>query len=291
MIKMSTAWLDERLLLSSMPPMESQFDNEAIDFIDPNKEYRYLRNRISKGFTLIMKWCLMYHRDPTITDRITNYLKQYPETVNDGNKEGWTPLMISCLNSQTVSSDVIVHLLISHGADLNRTRSGELTALMLCCLYCDKNESTIKLLIDSGADINHISSKFGYAINIVASNGGNETILKMLISAGADVTNKYLRRNNILHNKMSLSAYRLLLEADANPNTQDSIGHIPLSYSLNGSSDIDTIRLFLQYGADLSIKDEYGRTFLDYMSDRISDEVKLFIYNYESPDIKEPDGF
>ena len=113
--------------------MDTQFDNEPIDFINPNEIYYCSPRATSSGCTLLMKWCILHHRHPTIIDRIAEYIKEHPQSVNETNTQGWTPLIVSARNSRHHSSEAIVSLLIASGADVNAQDVQGWTALMAAC--------------------------------------------------------------------------------------------------------------------------------------------------------------
>lgn len=288
--------------------MERQFDNEPIDFIDPNKKYRYESYSKSKGFTLLMKWCLLYHRDPAIIDRIADYLRDHPEAINQKNHSGSTPLMVSCRNSQTVSSNAIVTLLIACGADLDAQDNKGWTALMISCKNYNNGSSieTIKLLIDSNACVN-IRTVNGHVLHTIfpaydniipyippLSMGRNDDeilkkdiIVKMLIEAGIDTTDQH-DGQSILHHNISLSSCRMLLEAGAhiNINVKNNRGNTPLLSNIRWNPKIDIINLYLDYGADPNIKDIHGKTSID----NSYGDIREFLLNYQPlPEIKEPE--
>lgn len=148
--------------------MEVQFDNEPLDFIDPHKEYACSPLCNAIGFTLLMKWCLMNHREPNITDKIRTYLKEHPESINEKNNKGWTPLILSARNARTFSSEAIVSLLIESGADLNAQDWRGWTPLMTACKNSatDSSYNTIHLLIKAGADLN-IKADDGTVLHII----------------------------------------------------------------------------------------------------------------------------
>lgn len=237
--------------------METQFDDEPIDYIDCKKSYFCSPITTAKGFNLLMKWCLMYHRDPNINDRIVEHVKGNPASLNQKNNIGWTPLMFSVRNSQTVSSNSIVLLLIQLGADINARCNHGWTALMSACrsAYDGSDISTIKILLDRGADPN-IKNIYG-------------------------ATALYFVDHDCIN------IYSMLIDNGANVNHQDKAGDSPLFNYLSNKdqgTDIKVIQLFLDVGADITLRNNEGKTALDYTHG----EVKDFILQYEVYPIKEP---
>lgn len=241
--------------------METQFDDEPIDYIDSNKVYNCSPHTRTNGFTLLMKWCLMYHKDPTIINKIAEYIKIHPESLNEKNGKNWTPLIISARNSQTFSSDEIVSLLVNAGADIDAQCILGGTALISACLDLNNDSalSTIHILLDGGANPN-IMSSVGTPFEILSDYNINilSNVYQKLINNGFDVNIK-----NFNHDT-------------------------PLIYYLkNHGSDLNIISCLLDAGADIKYESPMGRTALNCAS---TDELKEFISNYESFSwIKEPD--
>src|SRR5436190_1156105 len=79
------------------------------------------------------------------------------EWAYDPNIEyAWTPLMLACRNSRTVSSEKVVKLLINSRADLDLKDNDGRTALMFACgnSSTDSSEYTVELLINARANLN-----------------------------------------------------------------------------------------------------------------------------------------
>lgn len=279
--------------------METQFDNEPIDYIDPDNFYSCSPYCTARGFTLLMKWCLIYHKDPTIIDRITDYVEKHPESLNQKNSRGWTALILSARNSQTVSSDSIVSLLIEAGADINAQCEQGWTALMTACKNSnhDSAVSTIQILLEGGANPNIISNDDGSVLHIIRSNGINNyaVILEMLFKAEGiriDPNIKNHRGNTSLYyidDNYSIDIYQILINNGTDVNSQNHNGETALmNYIERDGINLDIILLFLDAGSNVTIKDNEGKTVLDYTSG----EIKEFIKNYESfPTVKEPDYY
>jgi ankyrin repeat protein len=284
--------------------MDTQFDDEVIDYIDPDYYYMCSPQSRARRFTLLMKYCLLYHRDPTIIDRITDYVQQYPDSLNEKNSKGWTPLIISARNSQTYSSDVIVSLLIDLGADINaQCEQGE-TALITACQNSGYGSasSTVKILFERGADPNIVSS-IGTVFHVVCCNYryNYATILDLLLKtnikdkvnntplhkANANIKDQY--GNTPLHNvdrNYPIYVYQLLIDNGVDVNSQNCNGNTPLMIYFVYGEDLNIISLFLDAGTDILLKNHDGYTVLDLCNDTIRD----FIMNYEPlPTIKEPE--
>lgn len=170
--------------------METQFDNESVYSIpDTNKLYYYFKNSRCSGFTYLMKLILMTNKHPELIDMINVYKNE----MNEKNFDGWTALMIACLNYNTYSSQDTVKELIKNGANLNIKNNLYCTVLNLICTYHDdiKNNylPVIKQLISAGADIN-IKDLYSNTplIKLVESTFAEKYYaVKELIEAGANL--------------------------------------------------------------------------------------------------------
>ena len=81
-------------------------------------------------------------------------------------------------------SEAIVKMLIESGADVN-VQGGHYGSALQAASYRG-SEAIVKILIESGADVNVQGGIYGSAIQ-AASYRGSEAIVKMLIESGADV--------------------------------------------------------------------------------------------------------
>ena len=165
---------------------------------DPNIEYDCSNIRKSKGFTLLMKLVLLTKEYPELNGEIKKYITGNKSAVNKSNEKGWTSLMLACRNSNIKSTETTIKMLIDAGADLNLKNNDGRTALMMACRNSTKesSENTVKMLIDGGADIN-LKEPDGWTALMFACRYSNtdstENTVKMLIDGGADVN---LTENN-----------------------------------------------------------------------------------------------
>ena len=212
--------------------MDTQFNDELINEVDPTKQYSCSPIIKSTGFTVLMKWCLCYHKNPLIVNKISKYLKTHPEEINKQNTNGWTALMISARNGRFLSSSSIVSLLIKAGADVNLQNNCGWSALMLAAQYSntDSSEDIVSLLIDAKTNVD-LQNKEGVtalimAIKCLQTNSTKKTA-HMLLDAGANV--------NLYYNN-GWTALTVLLEDNLSYDTIDLAKRLlPLSslYSKN----------------------------------------------------------
>ena len=144
--------------------------------------------------------------------------------------KGMTPLMFACQHR----SIRIATKLLQAGANINLQDIVGASALTFACCSESPNKDLVKLLLQSGADIN--------------ARGGEQQRTILMLS--------------MLHGNTSIVQY--LLDEGASVNTQDRKGDTALMLaSSSGHSEI--VRLLLNYGADINIVGKgFGFTALSY---------------------------
>ncbi len=176
-----------------------------------------------------------------------------------------------------------IKYLVDAGIDLNQQdRSGD-TALHWACIFSETE--LVKYLIDKGADVNKQNC---YGENALACVGGrtDPQIVKDLLEAGSDVN---MQKYPVLMGMIPLSMCRrpeedmltwwerkehihilenmkMLIEAGANINIQDSEGKTPLIKAVE-EKHVDFVEFLCAAGADLEIKDNSGKTAYDYATE------------------------
>ncbi len=106
-------------------------------------------------------------------------------------------ILASRYNTETY---IVESLIKKIGIDINyRTSNTGVTALMMASVH--NNADTIKLLIESGANLN-TTNQYGHTALILAANNGNTNITKSLINAGADINVKDSANNTALRHSI-----------------------------------------------------------------------------------------
>jgi ankyrin repeat protein len=180
------------------------------------------------------------------------------------------------------NSVAIIKLLLTHGANPNILSAGlagetPLAEVLLShTLNKFQKYKLLKILLDSGADVNRASA-FGDTALYYAAYTGNITCVKLLLERGANPNARGFCEKPMLGLVIE-SAYpladceiiKLLLEHGADVNSIDLQGITPLMHAAWRAS-VDVIQLLLERGADSTIKDNYGRTALTVAIEKHSD--------------------
>ncbi len=175
-----------------MDTLYNQFDLEC-PFATPDLEKSYhCSNYIeSSGMTLLMKWVLQTKKKPEFEKIIKNYLKKHPDQIDLQNERGHTALLLASFNTNTVSTENTVKILIDAGADINIIDKNHHDALLSCCSFSnsDSTDNTVKMLIDAGANVfsSEIQSRIMFK-NYIRGTESNATkrSIKMLINLCID---------------------------------------------------------------------------------------------------------
>jgi ankyrin repeat protein len=225
-----------------------------------------------------------------------------------------TPLMVAIEKK----NEVIIRILLEHGADPNIADQAGDTPLMIAVLK--EYPDIVNILLTAGANPNH-KNEFGSTPIMAAAEAGNIPILELLISKGADmnVTNnqkytlimfgimsgnndviKLLLKNGLDVNEQNTNGAtalsyavfkgkteitKTLLEHGANPNNVEKNGDTPLMYAAE-SGYTDIVELLLTAGADPNTQNEDGVTPLLFAADKNNfDSIKLLLEHGADPNI------
>jgi len=144
----------------------------------------------------------------------------------------------------------------------------------------------VELLLEHGANPN-IQDKDGYTPLHYAAWKGHLKVVELLLEHGANPNIQKHDGETPLHLAVwegHLKVVELLLEHGANPNIQENkygytplhdavnrclknkFGRTPLHFTVSRYHVVDVVRVLLDHGADPTIRDNKGRTPLDYGS-------------------------
>ena len=209
----------------NIPELEYLFDNNDI-----NKYYQCSEFVKSKKFTHLQK-CIINTRKYNILNKyIKIYLKYNIEELNKINDEGWTALMLAVRNSNTLSTEKTVKILLKYSPDINIRTKDNITALILAVINSNQSSTlkTVHMLLKNGANINikykNMSSLFLSCINSNCSS--NEETVKLLLKYKANA-NEYINYKSILeicydlykYNKININILAWLILYGARINT------------------------------------------------------------------------
>lgn len=202
---------------------------------DYEKEYLCSRFTKSRGFKLMHKLVLLTKKHPILNNIIKLYYEKYPNEINDVNKENWSPLMLASRNSGICSS-----------------------------------EETVKILIDTNANLNLTNNELHSSLSMAASHSGSQSTIgtvKMLIESGADINlyrpdkwSPLMFSCAYINSIGSTDAIKMLIEAKANINEQNAKGETSLMHAAKNNEE--AVKLLIDAKADLKIKNDNGYTAL-----------------------------
>ena len=150
----------------------------------------------------------------------------------------------------------------------------------------------LKAAFAKGANVNARDSRDTTLLMYAASSGSAEAV-KLLLDSGADVNAK----NQFANTALTLAAdqpekARLLIEKGADVNAATKLGRTPLMIAAHCAGCSGTVKLLLEKGADPKAIDSRKRTAIQEAAtvDDL-DSVKLLLAKGVDPDVPDVDGF
>jgi ankyrin repeat protein len=159
--------------------------------------------------------------------------------VNAKNTLGRTPLLLAAKNNPNPE---VIKILIKAGADVNVKDIDGKTPLIMAADNRNPNAEMITALIKAGGDVNE-RDRFGLSPLMLAA--GNDNSSPEVITA-------------IVETKTSNS------KTSVSINAQDENGKTPLMEAAQNNSNPKVIITLLQLGASTIVKDDAGKTAIDY---------------------------
>ena len=178
-------------------------------------------NRVDGNLWSALMWSVTRYADNQAD--IAEILIKNGARTELSNREGNTALHFIAKKD---SSHDTVKVLAEAGANVNATNCAGESPLMLC-----RDVKAVRLLIRSGADVDAVDS------------AGKCALIHYLTDYGS---NKHFRVN-------------ALLSAKCDPNIKDKDGKTALMYAARHKNDLKSVKLLLEYGANLDLEDESGR--------------------------------
>lgn len=145
------------------------------------------------------------------------------------------------------------------------------------------DHSTVEKLLLSGCDPDE-KNRLGWSPFLICVANGDERLVKLFIEHGAGVNSKNILGRSGLHfacNYGYINIADLLLEAGAKVNVEDS-GHsgIPLHVAVKNGC-VELVRKLLENDADVSLRDHFSKTALDYAQECGHGEIAKLLRNQQ----------
>lgn len=178
-------------------------------------------------------------------------------------------------------TDKIIRLLIDSGADVdwkNIRRRGSGTTVTLAIQ--GRKVEALKMLTDAGADVNQLSSNHAIPPLVLAIREENMEIIRILLDANADTDMLYLNKTPLMlaiHN-YHWEIAEMIINAGADVNTQNEWGSTALNLAI--TCDLRTekiIRMLINVGADVNLKNKKGQTFLELAVESYPEIIGMII--------------
>ncbi len=183
--------------------------------------------------------------------------------VETRDKAGSTLLMIAT----TKGYREIVRILIEKNVSVNATTRNSFTALYGAAMT--GNIEIVELLLENGADVN-----VGRPAIISAAQRNRIDIMRLLLNHGTVV-----KDTDILLSVMNPSAAEFLIKNGADVNAQDRHGNTVLirKFRYSDRAPHEIIKVLIENNADLSIKNNEGKTALMIAAERGDNEIARFL--------------
>ncbi len=177
-----------------------------------------------------------------------------------------TPLMIAAANGNID----VVDILLGAGANPDLRTHEDLCALTVA--VAKKNLAVIDRLMDAGASVNHA------VLRVCTTTDRGSAVLRHFVSRGVDVDWRGETGCTLLLDaaeRLDADLIRDLIRYGADPNYQDTFGATALHHALGHASITDNrenvrrcIKILMWSGADITIKDRSGQSFIDLLDNR-----------------------
>ncbi|KAF5281783.1 hypothetical protein FQR65_LT14530 [Abscondita terminalis] len=189
---------------------------------------------------------------------VTRFLLDFGADIFATNKSGLSSLHYAA----KTCSEVFLTEFIARGADVNqKTKSGDTP--LLIHLMENSRRSVVKILIDTGADVNAVCVATGNSCLHYAVDNRDDDVIGDLVRAGAVVNMQNRNGETPLHSAIrfgSISLVRLLLGSGADPNIADRInGSTCLHWAVTVNED-DYVKALVEHGADINKENNDGET-------------------------------
>jgi ankyrin repeat protein len=179
---------------------------------------------------------------------------------NVANSDNNTILFRALESKHPVDSCEVLEMLVKEfNLNVNHVNSSGITPL-ICALQYRRPKAEVAKLLEWGADVNHCSEKAGAFMSVQNYRGVHKLeIIELLLKAGADPNMKF-------YNKKRTQVV------------------LPIVTLLNSTYEVrELMELFVQYGANLNMRDDTGNTLLHLLeNDTQIDYLLKFIDVHET---------
>ena len=176
-------------------------------------------------------------------------------TIKDANGDTWIHYAI-----HGYCSIEVLQSIIDQGAYVNATNKKNVTSLMLACEMGDVD--AMNVLLSAGAD-RTIKDADGYTWFHYAVHGCSKDVLQSIIAKGADVnaTSKGNGTPLMLASWYGqVDAIKVLLSAGADQTIKDANGYTWIHYAVRGGCSKEVLQSIIDHGADVNVTNEEGDT-------------------------------
>ena len=167
--------------------------------------------------------------------------------------EGLTPLHACWANAETT------HTLLKHGVDINKVANQGLTPLHIAA--CRGSFEVVKVILSYDPDL-EVTTSFGQSALTYAAQYGETEVIRLLLEAGANInhqtSSKKFALQYAVEGNMEITL-RILMEYNPEVNLIGGFGQTAL-HCLNPDNSVTIIKILVNGGADLSIRDEDQET-------------------------------
>jgi ankyrin repeat protein len=207
--------------------------------------------------------------------------------------------MSVCHLAARLSLPHIVKAILENGLDTTNAEGFEsrgLTALHWAAKFAD--EATLRVLVESGADIDARNAEGVTPLYVAARNWDGEHVVAALLDLGADITLTDSDGRTPLHiaaqNGYGHNSVLLLLQRGASIRASCNVGQLPLHVAAANPYGVTSVKHLLSYGADANAPNGRWRTPLHVAAGvwyRGIDSVEVLVeIGAANVDVTDPDG-
>ena len=159
---------------------------------DKNIYYKISDREMSKCMTHLHKCVIKTKEYPFLCEYIDMYLQRNLEELDKQNDYGCSALMLACINSNNLSNDETVDILLKYKPNLEIKDKHGHTALMYASGKSNtiSSNTTVKKLIEAGSDVNAQENRGSTPLLISCimskSRDSNAKTIEMLLEAGSN---------------------------------------------------------------------------------------------------------